>query len=96
VAGLEDQDYRLSMRLSPRAREEENNEGLRGLLILRLAGTAKAAWRKSLRSPHGSLFCEPCDRWTVRSAQPDADVTCPSCGRQFRVETVIYREIRPK
>lgn len=86
-------DWALSMAISQRARAEENNEGLRGLLVHRLDGAAKAIWRLALGSPNTSVYCEPCREWhRVRGEWP-VTWSCPTCQRDYEVEFAVYTEI---
>jgi hypothetical protein len=91
---LDAEDYGLSMRISPRARRDEDNEGLRTLMIHRLSDTTKAVARLSLRGGHVSLLCENCTRWT--QAPDDNFPTtwkCPECAREFEMEFAILEEV---
>jgi hypothetical protein len=92
---LDEDDYALSMAVSPRARQEENNLDLRSMLVHRLSDTAKAIWRRGLRSDNTSAYCEHCRHWTrnVGIAQPLW--TCARCARVYRIEFVIYEEVDP-
>lgn len=94
---LNDGDWKLSMRLSRRGRL--NSDALRSLLIHRLSDTPKAVVRRSLRHElHNSLsvFCEACERWV---SLPEGAITsefgCTLCDRRFRVELVVYEQIKP-
>ena len=87
------EDHKLSMRISPRARDPRANEGLRSLLVHRLTEGAKLVWRRSLRDEdQGSFFCEPCGQWT-RLDEPRVEITCHGCGRVYRAEFAVYEEM---
>jgi hypothetical protein len=83
------------MRLSPRAKRADANEGLRSLLVHRLRTTNKAVWRWSLRGDSSSMFCEPCQRWAQLNDEPDPTWKCVECGRRYEVEMVVYSEVPP-
>lgn len=94
---LDDRDYLLSMQLSPRARQAQDDEGLRSLLVHRLSDTDKLAVRRSLRTtnrPFG-MFCEPCGAWVAHDSASDMfeELRCPGCDRRFRIEMVIYEGV---
>ncbi len=87
-------DYTLSMRISPRARRSEDNEGLRTLLVLRLSDTQKAVARLSLREGHVSVLCEPCGIW--QPAPHDEfplEWRCNQCERLYAMEFAVLEEV---
>lgn len=89
---LDKDDYKMSMAISRRGKNDEPDE-LRSLLVHRLSDTAKAVIRRSLtRGNTLSGFCEPCMRWTGRTAI-DETFRCPYCERRYRVELLIFEEI---
>lgn len=89
---MKDEDYRLSMRVSPRGKIDSAE--LRQLLINRLSDTDKAVLRRSLRKNNLGAYCEFCERWTARDLDDVPDVfQCSGCERRFRIELVVYEEI---
>lgn len=88
------EDHQLSMRVSPRARNETANLGLRAMLVHRLRPTRKAVWRWALRADTSSVFCEPCLKWVPVNEEPEPFWTCPECGRLYEVEMVIFSEVQ--
>lgn len=100
MSRLAPDDWKLSMRLSPRARNPEYNDGLRSLLIHRLSDTMKLTGRRALRREERvAWFCEPCDRWVTREDDLTnglpTKVVCPDCERHYRLELAVYEEIDP-
>ncbi len=91
---LDPDDYRLSMRVSQKGRVEI--PGLRTLLVHRLTAGSKMVLRRPLRPrPHDSeyvLYCEPCNVWTREDSAAEL-VSCPSCGRAYRLEMAVYQEV---
>lgn len=85
---LEERDHRLSMRISPRSPHDERNQGLRSLLIHRLAAGSKAVLRRSHQKGHLAVYCEPCQNW-YRVREVGADWHC-RCGRRYVAELVVY------
>lgn len=92
---LDEQDWKLSMKTSYRALADEQNQGLRTLLVHRLTSTLKAISRLSLRTNICSVFCEACQRWVrVRSEKAFlVEWTCPSCHRLYQMEYAVYEEV---
>lgn len=95
MKSLNEPDYRLSMRTSPRARHEEDNEGWRSLLVHRLRDAAKAVVRlpnkADIATAHSGCYtvhCEPCGKWF---GLPDwgEEITAPCCGRVFALEFAV-------
>ena len=88
------EDYRLSMRISPRGKID--SAILRQLLVNRLSDTYKAVLRRSLRElRHGkklSVYCEECSHWTNVQAFPE-EWECPRCETAYRIEFAVYEEI---
>lgn len=84
-------DFDLSMRISPRARRPEDNEGLRDLRVHRLSDTTKAVARVGLRNGRISIYCEACGTWTPVEEFP-VEYDC-ACGRSYRTEFVIFEEV---
>lgn len=90
---LSEADWRLSMRISPRAKRDADNQGLRGLLLHRFSDTNKAVARVGLRNHTISIYCEACDTWTRLDDFPlDYEYDC-SCGRSYRAELVVFEEV---
>ncbi len=90
---MSDEDRSLSMRISPRALRPEDNEGLRSLLVHRLAEGDKGVWRRSLRDEDQvSFYCEPCDRWWQREPLAE-EISCGKCSRVYRVEFAVLEEV---
>ncbi len=82
------------MRISPRARREEDNEGLRSLVIHRLSDTTKAVARIGLRSGLVSLLCENCDTWTGAPGDEfPMRWTCTLCERVYEMEFAVLEEV---
>lgn len=96
---MDDRDYTLSMQISPRARRPEDNEGLRTVLVNRLGDSRKAVARIGLRNNRFSVFCEPCERWTVNPEDlPGGDdfpteFRCPHCRRLYELEFAVLEEV---
>lgn len=91
---MDEDDYRLSMRISPRAKRDVDNEDLRTLVIHRFTDTAKAVARIGVRTGEVSVFCEPCDEWCrLGTDQFPARWTCPWCGRTFAMEFAVMEEL---
>jgi uncharacterized protein with PIN domain len=96
---IEEDDYRLSMAISPFAAADESNKGLRVLLVHRLHDSVKAVRRWALRSNGCSTYCEPCKRWVKHHrAEAEAEVVpaewrCPHCRRLYGVELIVYSEL---
>jgi hypothetical protein len=91
---IEPRDHKLSMRISPRSRDAERNDGLRSLLVHRLTEGAKAVWRRALgNEEHTSLYCEPCEKWTVVNTDPPTIWQCSHCDREYRIEFAVYEEL---
>lgn len=90
-------DYELSTQVSPRGKID--SDWLRQLMVNRLTKTQKAVLRRSLRGPDRKtgepfgLYCEPCKTWWKRLEVPEVAV-CGKCGRRYRVELVVYEEIK--
>jgi hypothetical protein len=90
---LSDEDFQLSMRISPTARDAENNEGLRSLLVHRLVPGPKAVWRRSIADESKmALYCEPCRRWS-RVLSFNEEFSCEGCRRVYRVEFSVLEEV---
>lgn len=90
---LDPRDHQLSMRISPRARRQEDNRALRSLLVHRLTDGWKAVWRRSLADERrASLYCERCEEWFPHKAFP-VEWQCPSCEQWFRVEFAAYEAV---
>jgi hypothetical protein len=91
---MEPRDRALSMRISPRARRPEDNEGLRSLLVHRITEGAKLVWRRSLSNEsQSSLYCEPCNQWTRVGDNMPIEWQCLTCQREYRIEFAIYEEL---
>jgi hypothetical protein len=88
---VKDEDYRLSMAMSPRGRIPSDE--LRQLVVNRLSDTEKAVLRRSLSRDKISVFCEPCRRWTSAVNDVPDVYQCERCGRRYRIEFVVYEEI---
>lgn len=93
-------DWRLSMRIGPRAHNPDDNDNLRSLMVHRLSDTMKTVARRGLRREYRvSWFCEPCELWVKReddiAAGLPMKVTCPTCDRHYRLELAVYEEIDP-
>lgn len=96
---LDDGDWKLSMRVSPRAKRAVHDVGLRSLLVHRFSDTLKLILRRSLRADQVGWFCEGCDAWVHNDTVPP-DVfanrlRCPRCARTYRLEFAVYEEIDP-
>lgn len=97
---LRGRDYQLSMRVSPRARNDFENDGLRSLLVHRLRDAAKAVARISLKRDLATadtadaynVHCEPCDAWFVLRKWGE-EVVHEKCGRVYVLEMAIFSEI---
>lgn len=89
---MRDEDYRLSMKISPRGRIP--TDSLRQLLVNRLSDTYKAILRRPLRGGGNSVYCEECDWWQKATGFP-ATWTCRRCNRSFRIEFAVYEEMEP-
>jgi hypothetical protein len=95
-----DADWKLSMKVSQRGRRlDKERPELRSMLVHRLRAAPKAVARLPLASPitdaepkDYSMFCEPCGYWNYK---PDweADWVCPTCGRVYVAEMVIFSEV---
>jgi hypothetical protein len=88
-------DWRLSMRISPRRRNEEltEDDNLRSLLVHRLRDGDKAVMRVPLsRSLDGggkaSILCEPCNRWVTTNG--DGNLFECDCGRVYQMEFAVF------
>jgi hypothetical protein len=97
---LSSQDYGLSMKVSPRARDAGRNSGLRSLLVHRLRSASKAVLRLPLgdnisqaRLGAYNVHCEPCEEWFNL---PDwgEEVICPRCDRVYALELAVFSEIK--
>lgn len=91
MSNLNDDDYRLSMRISARSKRGER-EGLRSLLVHRLRPAAKAVGRVPLSGGAPSVYCEACDVWH-RVGQWPMRFRCTGCARVYVVECAIYRAL---
>jgi hypothetical protein len=90
---LTDEDFKLSMAISPRSKRAKNNEGLRSLIVHRLVPGPKAVWRRSASDENKtSAYCEPCQLW-ARSIKLSEEFTCRGCGRVYRVEFAVLEEV---
>lgn len=90
---LSDDDFRLSMRTSPKPRVERF-AGLRSLIVHRLHNSLKGIYRIGLRAENQSMHCEPCGRWhPLDDGPPPVEWTCPSCRRTYAMEYGIYAEV---
>ena len=93
-------DHKLSMRISPRARDgKEPQRDMRSLLVHRLRQTPKAVLRLSNSRDLGtavagdySMYCEPCGRF-FPSPDWDDDWICPQCERYYVTEMVIMSAV---
>ena len=84
----------LSMRISPRARRPEDNEGLRSLIVHRLSDTTKAVARISLRGGNVSVLCENCTQWMpIPDDEFPTRWRCALCERVFEMEFAVLEEI---
>jgi hypothetical protein len=91
---LDPRDHQLSMRISPRARDADNNLDLRTLIVHRLSDTEKAVGRISLRGGSFAVFCEPCKQWTRQGAiSLTEEFLCPRCGRLYEIEFAVLEEV---
>lgn len=87
------EDALLGRKISPPARDPEDNEGLRSLWIQRLTDGAKGIWRRSLKDDtKSSVYCEPCELWVRVKAFP-IEWQCTECERYYRVEFAAYEEM---
>lgn len=97
--GMDEDDYRLSMALSPRAAREEDNADLRAVLLHRLHDSLKAVRRWSLKGNGSSTYCEHCRRWIrhrsseTHAAAIPAEWRCPFCNKLWGIELIIYGEL---
>ncbi len=90
---LDDDDFKLSRRIAPPARDAENNTDLRTLLVQRLSETWKAVMRVPLRrAGRASMFCEHCERWYPVIGDMPVEWACPDCGSVFVLELAVYEE----
>lgn len=94
---LSPEDFRLSMRVSARAKQEL--PGLRTLLIHRLRPTVKAVLRLSNSRDIATAdmdrygaYCEQCGRWTRRPDWAD-DWECPNCHTEYRIEFAVFSAV---
>lgn len=86
-------DADLSRRISPPARNPEDNEYLRSLHVERLTDGEKGIWRRSLKDElKSSVYCERCARWTPVDEFP-VEWQCVRCQRFYRVEFAAYEEM---
>jgi hypothetical protein len=90
-------DYLLSMRISPRAKNDTPN--LRTLIIHRLRPDTKAVLRISnsrdlaeALMEHYAAYCEKCSVWVKRPDWAD-DWDCPHCGTRYQLELAVYSEV---
>lgn len=91
---MKSEDYRLSMRISPRGRIDSPE--LRQLLVNRLSATTKAVLRRSLRFDNVSVYCERCNHWQVLKGDDLNEWTCAMCGARYRMEFAVYEQIDPE
>ncbi len=90
---MRNEDWSLSRAISRPARNPQDNEGLRTLLVGRVVEGPKGVWRRTLKDEdRGNFYCEPCDRWSRQDAVKEF-LTCGRCGRVYRVETSILEEV---
>jgi hypothetical protein len=90
---LSEQDWSLSMKISPRRRDGREIHPLRSLLLHRLTDDLKAVWRLPLGGRSGpSVFCESCQAWFAPGFVLD-EVTCPGCDQLYELEFAIFRAV---
>jgi hypothetical protein len=84
------------MRLSPRARDDGRNDGLRSLLVHRLRDGLKAVVRlpnkvniATADSGHYNVHCEPCGEWFVLREWGE-EVQHAKCGRVYALEVAVF------
>jgi len=93
IVPLEEEDYDLSMRIAQPSRKASRNQGLRSLLVHRLADTVKAVLRLPLSGGVFGVYCETCDKWhSVKT--PPWNWKCPDCGLMFTMEFAVYKEVK--
>jgi hypothetical protein len=90
---MKDEDYRLSMKISPKGKVDSS--ALRQLHVLRLSDTWKAILRRPLRQINPSLgvFCEGCSRWRRIEGDFPQEWTCPDCNLLYRMEFAVYQNV---
>ncbi len=96
---LSPEDYRLSMRVSARAKTDTPD--LRTLLIHRLRAAPKAVLRLSNARDLATAdmdrygaYCEPCGQWIKRPDWGD-DWECPYCHTLYRIEVAVFSAVHP-
>lgn len=92
-------DYQLSMRLSPRARSGESNDGLRSLYVHRLRDALKAVVRLPNKTNivtadagRYNVHCEPCGDWFVLREWGE-EMRHDKCGRVYALEMAVFSQI---
>lgn len=95
---LNQEDWRLSMRVSPRRRDgQDAHDDLRSMLVHRLRKGYKAIMRVPMsqdlqRADHkSSILCEPCNRWVTTKG--DGDIFDCACGRSYRMEFAVFTQV---
>jgi hypothetical protein len=98
---LDPRDHKLSMKVSPRAKEENRNEGLRTLILNRLRDAEKAVLRLPLKrniatadeASAYNVHCEPCDIW-FRLPDWGEEVRCPGkCKGLYVLESAVFSKV---
>lgn len=97
---LDPRDYKLSMKVSPRAKEENRNEGLRTLVLNRLRDAEKAVLRLPLKrniatadeASAYSAHCETCGEWfTLR--EWGEEIRHDKCGQVYVLESAVFSKV---
>lgn len=104
---LDEDDHKLSMRISPKPKAPQQGF-LRTLLLHRLSDTKKLVIRRSLKTEEmRGWYCENCGCWYGKPLWNFVQdrIVCggsgwrigdKGCGRIYRVEAVFYEEVLPE
>lgn len=94
MSNIDPIDWKLSMAVSKRPRNRDDDVPMRSLLVHRLREGSKAVLRLPLSRPLAraayNVFCEPCGRWTKDVGEGGDEYACPDCGRIYVMEFAVF------
>ncbi|MFD8650670.1 hypothetical protein [Streptomyces mirabilis] len=97
---LSPRDYHHSMKLSPRSKGRDREDGLRSLLVHRLRDAAKAVLRLPLTdniataedAQRYKIHCEPCGKWFPLNGWAE-ELQCPHCSQLYVIEFAVFSAV---